>query len=142
MVGVDHLDLGAEALDAAADDAQLAHRQRLVQVVLARVEEHQIKLPGIVGATHLVGEAPGGRRKVRVDAYGDGGDTAARRLGDLGRETAVDQPAGQVPQEVGNPRPGDSGDELADAGTDAAKRRDLGEQGKQDIGAHRTTTMG
>ena len=137
VVGMDHLHLAAETLDPAADNQRLALGQYLVQVVLAGVEEHQMEEAGVVGAAHLVGQAGRPRRQVRLDAHGDGGDAPARRLRYLGREAAGDQPGGQMPQQIGDARPGDLGHELAQPGADAGQSGDLGEQGKQDLRAAR-----
>jgi hypothetical protein len=126
----------AVVLDLAADDAGGADRQGLLQVVDARMEEHQLDRTGIVAADHLVGRAGAARRDMSLDAQRQGRDHAVRRGRDLGGEAAVDQARRQVPQQVDDVRAGQLLDQLAEPRPDAGQRRDRGEQREQDLRTH------
>ena len=70
VVRMGHLQLGPVplvALDAAADGARLADRQRLQEIVGAGIEEDEMDEAGLVAAAHLVGQARIGGRDVAVD---------------------------------------------------------------------------
>ena len=56
-VGMHHLQHAVVEFGAAGDVAQLTHRQKFLQVILARIEESQRQRSGLVAAIDLVGRA-------------------------------------------------------------------------------------
>ena len=119
MVGMDHAELAAEAIDAAADRARLPERQGLQQIILARVEEHEVDEAGRVGAAHLVGLARVVRLHVPLDPHHDRGDGAALGGRQVRLVAPIDQAGGQVPDQVHDQRAGQLFHQLRQPLTDA-----------------------
>jgi hypothetical protein len=119
VVGVDHVELAAEALDAAADRTHLAERQGPQQVVLTRVEEYEIDVAGRIRAAHLVGLARVVRLHVSLDPHHDGRDDAALGGRQMRLMAPVDQPGRQVPDDVDDQRSGQLFHQLRKPLTDA-----------------------
>ena len=136
MIGMGDLHFVAEMLDLAADDADLALGQHLVQVIRPGVEEHENQRPRIVGTPHLVRQTRIRRRVVFVDTHRQGGDGAGGRRVHLRREAAVDQPDRQMPAQIGHMGSGERLDRLADARTDTRKFGDRREKGVKDLRTH------
>ena len=91
------LQFGAEALQLAADDARLADRQRLGQIVGVGIEEDQMEEPGHIAAAHLVGLLRIVRLHMSVDDHRHRDDAIRRRLGETCTGAAIHQPGRQVP---------------------------------------------
>ena len=119
MVGMDHVEFAAEAVDAAADRAGLAERQGLQQIILARVEEDEVDETGRVGAVHLVRLARIVGLHVPLNPHHDRGDGATLGGREMRLVAAVDQPAGQVPGHVDDERSGQLFHQLREPLTDA-----------------------
>ncbi len=136
VVGMRHLHLALVELDPAAHHANLAHRQQLLQIVLAAVEEGEAEPAGLVAAPDAVGLARIARHQMLVDRHGERGDLARLGMGDLGGVAAVDHGERQVPQQIDDQRAGQFFHELAQPRPDSGQRGHLGEQGRQALRAH------
>ena len=119
MVGMGDLDLGLVDVDLAADDADFAHRQQLLEIVLATVEVGQAKPAGLVAAPHPIGLAWIAGHQVLFDGDGERGDLAGARSGHFGSVAAIDEAGRQVPEQIDDQRPGEFLHELAKSRPDS-----------------------
>jgi antitoxin CptB len=138
VIGVRHLELIFVALDLAADDALRANRQRPIQIVLMRMEIDQFDRGRVVGASDAIGLAPVARRDVIEHVDGDRCDAAGFSRDQLRAIRTIDHADRQVEDQIDDPWPRDSRDQLFKLGADAAKRARFGEQGKQNRRTHRS----
>src|SRR3546814_6726508 len=78
-----------------------AFRQRAAQEILLRMEEDEGYEARFVPTAHAVRPSSAARGGVvPVDLQGQGDDAARRGVGDLRRETAIDDLARQMPEQI------------------------------------------
>ena len=105
-IGMHHLQHAVVERGDARDDAPLAHRQELLEVIALGVEEGEDQVAGVVAGVDLVRRARAVRRRrpVAVDRHRDRCDAARHDVADHRTRTPVDRAARQVKQQVEHAR--------------------------------------
>ena len=136
VVRVRDLQAVAEALEPAAHHALSTHRQHLLEIVGARVEENEEKKAGLVAAAHAIGETRIAGWLMAIDPKGERRDLALLRIADLGRIAPVDQSARQVPEQPHDASAGQALVKLLKPRADTGERGHGCKQGIEDLRAH------
>jgi hypothetical protein len=130
---VGDLDLIVEVLDPATDDTRRPERQLAREVVGLGVKEDEVKETGVIAAAHSVGTFAMARQ-MAVDLDGERCNCACRCFPHLGGETAVDDPGGQMPEQIDDRRSGEPFEKPSQTRTDARKRDHRRIKRKQNLG--------
>ena len=128
VIGMHHLDLAAVVLDAPAHHAHGSFGQPLAEPVALCVEEDQGEGSRLVGAIDPGGAAPVGRGLVLIDPYRERRRGVGHGFGNLRCMAPVDQPGGEMPEQVQHERPGQTFEGRAGAGADPRQHRRWREQ--------------
>ena len=143
QVGMDHLQLGPEPLHLARHHAGFALGQDPPQVIAPAVKEDQGEKPALVAQPHLVGLFHRGRGLMLLDRAFQRHDAVAGRVRDPHPAGPVDQTDRRCEGQVLHPRPAAHLlDQRGDLRPHAGQRRQIGEQGKEDVRAHPRTMAG
>src|SRR5690349_13447942 len=131
-----HLRHSAVELDAAADQTIGTDREQPRNLIALHVEIGEGQRPGIVCAEHPIGSSPEAGL-MRLDTDSQCRDAVRLELPDRRRSTPVDDPRGQMPEEVEDQRTGEALEELGRLRADAGQRRYWRKELVEDGGTHK-----
>ena len=140
-VRMHHLQHAVVKFGSAGDEAQLARRQELLQVVLARVEKCERQRAGVVAGDDPVGRARPVRRRrtVLLDGHRHRDDRAGLHIAQLGAGAPVDSAGRQMKQQVDDTRRRAIEQplvKLLELRPDAGKAGERGEEGVEQVRPH------
>ena len=144
-VGMHHLQHAVVKAGRAGDVAKLADRQKLFQIVTTGVEEGQDQGAGLVAGIDLVGHARPVRRRwpMPVDGHRHGDHRAGNDVTQFRTGASIDDPAGQMKQEIDRPSLLLAADEAPvealELRTDAGQRGESSKERIEPVRAHVTT---